>query len=115
MKKYEILTRVTTYYAMTVEADSLEQAQELACYEYCVKDEYKVGDGEFIVDDINMVSILSNKFVIVNENDETLLWSNTDGWVDDECFDTFTLEESEELYLPVEGKWIRLSSVKGYS
>lgn len=58
---------------------------------------------------------MSNRFVIQNQNDETLLWSNTDGWVDDDTFDTFTIEESEELFLPVEGQWTRLSTViKGY-
>lgn len=49
-----------------------------------------------------------NRFVIQNENDETLFWSNTDGWVDDDNFDVFTLEESEELNLPIEGQWVRL-------
>lgn len=53
---------------------------------------------------------MSNRFVIQNENDETLLWSNTDGWVDDDNFDVFSLEESEELFLPVEGQWARLST-----
>jgi len=53
---------------------------------------------------------VSNRFVIQNENDETLLWSNTDGWVDDDNFDVFSLEESEELFLPVEGQWARLST-----
>jgi len=49
-----------------------------------------------------------NRFVIANENDESLLWSNTDGWTDSDDFDVFSLEETETLNLPIEGRWARL-------
>jgi hypothetical protein len=49
-----------------------------------------------------------NTYVIQNENDFSLLWSNTHGWIDDDDFDVFTLQESETLTLPIEGRWIQL-------
>lgn len=51
-----------------------------------------------------------NRFVIQNVNDPDLLWSNTDGWVEED-FDTFTLDESETLNLPIEGEWVRLNTI----
>ena len=52
-----------------------------------------------------------NRFIIENIYNPTLVWSNTDGWVDsneDDNYDVFTLEESETLDLPIEGKWVRI-------
>ncbi len=49
-----------------------------------------------------------NQYVIENENDPTLLWSNVHGWVDCDDFDVFTFEEKETLNLPIEGKWMQL-------
>lgn len=51
-----------------------------------------------------------NRFVIAHISDETLLWSNTDGWTDGDNFDVFTLSDTELLNLPLEGKWMRLRS-----
>ena len=48
---------------------------------------------------------MSNRYVIANVNDSNLLWSNSDGWTDGDDFEVFTLEESEELDLPIEGEW----------
>ena len=52
-----------------------------------------------------------NKFIIENVFNPQLVWSNIEGWVDsneDDNYDVFTLEESETLNLPIEGKWVRL-------
>lgn len=52
-----------------------------------------------------------NMFIIENIYNSRLVWSNTDGWVDsneDDNYDVFTLEESETLDLPIEGKWVRI-------
>jgi hypothetical protein len=53
----------------------------------------------------------NNHFAISNTNNPELLWSNTNGWVDDEDFDLFTLEESETLKLPLEGQWVRFNNI----
>jgi hypothetical protein len=52
-----------------------------------------------------------NRYVIRCITDHSLLWSNTDGWVDDDCFDVFTLEETESLNLPLEGEWALLQTI----
>jgi hypothetical protein len=52
-----------------------------------------------------------NRFVIQNTIDPDFFWSNTDGWVDDDNFDTFSLDESETLRLPVDGAWVRLATL----
>ena len=47
-------------------------------------------------------------YVIVNVlsfSDETLYWSNTDGWGCRETADTFTSDERHRLNLPLEGVW----------
>jgi len=49
-----------------------------------------------------------NHYVIENENDPTLFWSNVHGWVDFDNCDGFTPEEKETLNLPIEGKWVEL-------
>ncbi len=54
---------------------------------------------------------MSNRFIIQNVNDESLVWSNTHGWIveeEDDNYDVFSIEESEELNLPIEGKWVRI-------
>jgi hypothetical protein len=53
----------------------------------------------------------NNYFAITCINNPELLWSNTDGWVEDENFDMFTLEETETLNLPIEGEWIRFNNI----
>lgn len=50
-----------------------------------------------------------NRYFIQNVNDSNLVWSNTCGWIDyneDDDWDTFSLEETETLNLPIEGKWV---------
>ena len=48
-------------------------------------------------------------FAITNVK-TNLFWSNLDGWVSD-GFDLFTLDESEYLRLPIDGKWVNLSKM----
>ncbi len=48
---------------------------------------------------------MSNRYVIANKNEPDLLWSNSEGWTDGDDFEVFSLEESEELSLPIEGEW----------
>ena len=43
-------------------------------------------------------------WIIVNSADESLAWSNYDGWTED-CFDSFTDDEHETLNLPIGGEW----------
>ncbi len=49
-----------------------------------------------------------NLFVIVNKNDLSLFWSNSEGWTEGDDFEVFTIEESESFDLPIEGEWKRL-------
>jgi hypothetical protein len=51
---------------------------------------------------------MQNQYVIENENNSTLLWSNVYGWVDCDYFDVFTFEEKEIFTLPIEGRWMQL-------
>ena len=53
----------------------------------------------------------NNYFAIVCIKNPELLWSNTNGWVDDEDFDLFTMQETETLNLPLEGEWIRFNKI----
>jgi hypothetical protein len=50
-----------------------------------------------------------NRFRIVNVLNPELAWSNVFGWIDadEDDWDTFTLEESETLDLPLDGAWER--------
>lgn len=50
-------------------------------------------------------------WIIVNKEDENLLWSSTDGWTS-ENYDTFSNEEMENTDLPMLGEWERVSWVK---
>ena len=43
-------------------------------------------------------------WIIVNKSDESLAWSNSDGWTES-TFDTFTDEECETLNLSINGEW----------
>lgn len=52
-----------------------------------------------------------NYFAIQNKKDPEFLWSNTNGWTDDEDFDLFTIEESETLNLPIDGQWERICNI----
>jgi hypothetical protein len=47
-----------------------------------------------------------NNFYIRNTKEPDLYWSNSAGWTEEE-FDTFTIEESETLNLPIDGEWVR--------
>ena len=42
---------------------------------------------------------------IVNENDDSLFWSNEYGWVDYYSADSFDDDEHKVLNLPANGKW----------
>jgi len=47
------------------------------------------------------------EYVIQNQSDNDLLWSNSDGWVEDlNNADYFEEWEKETLNLPIEGMWI---------
>ena len=48
---------------------------------------------------------MKTTYAIKNTENKNLYWSNTYGWVDKD-FDLFTLEESKELNLPIDGTWI---------
>lgn len=48
-------------------------------------------------------------WIIVNEADDSLFWSNSWGWTTDD-YDSFTDTEQKELNLPIEGKWQRTES-----
>ena len=48
---------------------------------------------------------MKTTYAIKNTENKNLYWSNTDGWVSKD-FDLFTLEESKELNLPINGTWI---------
>jgi len=55
---------------------------------------------------------MTDFFMIVNENDNGLFWSNTYGWIDNDDNTTelaiFSKEEKEIFNLPIEGKWFKL-------
>lgn len=53
---------------------------------------------------------MTNRFVIECVNDRTLLWNNAEGWVEGDDFDVFSLDETENLTLPIEGAWVRLNT-----
>jgi hypothetical protein len=48
---------------------------------------------------------MTTTYAIKNTENKNLYWSNIDGWVI-KNFDLFTLKESEELNLPINGTWI---------
>jgi hypothetical protein len=50
----------------------------------------------------------SKYYLIENLNDPFLFWSNEDGWVDYYSADSFTEEETKELNLPFDGKWVHI-------
>lgn len=43
-------------------------------------------------------------WIIVNTTDESLAWSNEDGWTET-TFDTYSEDERETLSLPIDGDW----------
>jgi hypothetical protein len=51
---------------------------------------------------------VTSKFLILNIecDDETLFWSNADGWVDRSSATSFSHQEMKEFNLPVGGMWI---------
>lgn len=43
-----------------------------------------------------------------DENERALVWSNKEGWIDSDDYDTFDDKERETLSLPIEGVWVRV-------
>jgi hypothetical protein len=52
-----------------------------------------------------------NNFAIQCINDNSLFWSNDEGWTDSDNFEVFTLEESESIDLPIEGQFVRIFTI----
>lgn len=52
--------------------------------------------------------MILDAYVVENNNDNSLLWSNAWGWTDGDDFDVFTFDQKEDFDLPVEGKWMQL-------
>jgi hypothetical protein len=48
------------------------------------------------------------RYVIQCVTDPDLLWSNDEGWTDSDNFESFTTDETMELNLPIDGKWVLL-------
>jgi hypothetical protein len=46
------------------------------------------------------------KYIITNEFDGELFWSNDDGWVDRENATLFSKNEKFVLNLPMQGMWV---------
>lgn len=44
----------------------------------------------------------------IARQDEPVFWSNTQGWVDVISCDLFTSAEVERVWLPLEGRWVRI-------
>jgi hypothetical protein len=44
-------------------------------------------------------------YIIENTKDIDLLWSNENGWTSAGDYDFFTVEEKEQLNLPMGGQW----------
>ncbi len=44
-----------------------------------------------------------NGYIITNA--EGLLWSNTEGWISGDNYDTFSEKERHTLNLPIGGQW----------
>ena len=51
-------------------------------------------------------------WIIRNQDDHDLCWSNEQGWVE-ETYDTFSDEERESLNLPIDGEWEQVPWNKG--
>jgi hypothetical protein len=56
--------------------------------------------------------MMNDKFIIKCINDKTLFWNNADGWVEENDFDVFSLDETKTLRLPLEGAWLNLKLFK---
>ena len=52
----------------------------------------------------DLVMTQGQNFIIVNQNEPDLCWSNEFGWTVDE-YDTFSVDERMTLRLPIEGIW----------
>ena len=50
-------------------------------------------------------------YVIGSKVEENVFWSNEFGWADLDSAERFTIEEKQELNLPMDGYWIPLWSV----
>ena len=106
MAKFKVYSTEVIKYEAEIEADSLEEATNIA--DTCQNVKWKMVNYKMEIDKNHEGK--SNFFVIENVFDSKMVWSNTEGWVDEnDCnYDVFTLEESETLDLPVEGKWVRI-------
>jgi hypothetical protein len=50
-------------------------------------------------------------YVIGSKVEENVFWSNEFGWADLDSAERFTIEEKQELNLPMDGYWIHMWSV----
>ncbi len=50
------------------------------------------------------------KYIIINEWDGELYWSNDDGWTDREYATVFSRNEKFVLNLPIEGMWVEVAT-----
>ena len=50
------------------------------------------------------------KYIIINEWDGELYWSNDDGWVDRESATVFSQNEKFVLNLPMYGMWVEVAT-----
>jgi hypothetical protein len=48
------------------------------------------------------------RYAVGSAQDQSLFWSNEFGWVE-RYYDTFSREETEELDLPINGRWVALT------
>ena len=51
---------------------------------------------------------MNHNFAIRCVNNRELFWSNDEGWTDSDNFEVFTLKETEQYNLPIEGEWVLL-------
>ena len=45
-------------------------------------------------------------WIIANYKDEELTWSNAEGWISGDNYNTFSDEEKKTLTLPIDGTWV---------
>lgn len=48
-------------------------------------------------------------YAIICEENNDLMWSNEDGWVNTPTFTLFTEEEKNTLRLPIGGRWVGMA------
>ena len=54
---------------------------------------------------------MQRKWVIVNTEDDTLTWSNSEGFTYGDDFEVFSDEEKEQFHLPIGGEWRELQTL----